>query len=160
MVSMTSSETSHYQKQVFSRSLDELEWPSLESRRERSSLTFFYKIHSGTVSLDKDKYLTPAPNLRHTRASHESQYTRPFAYSDALKNSFFPRTIPVWNSLPSSLTLAKKSRLFYSFCAALKASRKLRKSRRYWHLRICCRKASFSAELRKSRVYAGILTKL
>ena len=44
--------------------LDELEWPSLQSRRERSSLTFFYKIHSGTVSLDKDRYLTPAPNLR------------------------------------------------------------------------------------------------
>ena len=56
--------------------LDELEWPSLESRRERSSLTFFYKIHSGTVSLDKDKYLTPAPNLRHTRASHESHNTQ------------------------------------------------------------------------------------
>ena len=87
--------------------LDELEWPSLESRRERSSLTFFYKIHSGTVSLDKDKYLTPAPNLRRTRASHESQYTRPFAYSDALKKSFFPRTIPVWNSLPSSVVLSK-----------------------------------------------------
>ena len=87
--------------------LDELEWPSLESRMERSFLTFFYKIHSGTVSLDKDKYLTPAPNLRHTRASHESQYTRPFAYSDALKNSFFPRTIPVWNSLPSSVVSSK-----------------------------------------------------
>ena len=86
--------------------LDELEWPSLESRRERSSLTFFYKIHPGTVSLDKDKYLTPAPNLL-TRASHESQYTRPFAYSDALKNSFFPRTIPVWNSLTSSVVLSK-----------------------------------------------------
>ena len=90
-----------------SEMLDELEWPSLESRRERSSLTFFYKIHSGTVSLDKDKYLTPAPNLRRTRASHESQYTRPFAYSDALKNSFFPRTIPVWNSLPSSVVSSK-----------------------------------------------------
>ena len=35
--------------------LDELEWPSLEARREPSSLTFFYKIHSGTVSLDKAK---------------------------------------------------------------------------------------------------------
>ena len=34
--------------------LDELDWPSLEARREQSSLTF-YKIHSGTVSLDKDK---------------------------------------------------------------------------------------------------------
>ena len=70
--------------------LDDLEWPSLENRREQSSLTFFYKIHSGTVDFDKDKYLTPAPNLRKTRASHESQYTRYFAYSDALKNSFSP----------------------------------------------------------------------
>ena len=35
--------------------LDELEWPSLEANREQSSLTFFYKIHSSTVSLEKDK---------------------------------------------------------------------------------------------------------
>ena len=87
--------------------LDELEWPSLEARREQSSLTFFYKIHSGTVSLDKDKYLFPAPNLQRTRASHDSQYTRYFAYSDALKNSFFPRTIPLWNNLPSSMVSSK-----------------------------------------------------
>ena len=83
--------------------LVDIEWPSLETRRVQSSLTFFYKIHSGTVSLDKDKYLTPAPYLRRTRASHESQYTRYFAYSDALKNYFPPRTIPMWNSLPSSV---------------------------------------------------------
>ena len=44
--------------------LDELEWPSLEDRREQSSLAFFYKIPSGTVSLDKDNYLTPAPRLQ------------------------------------------------------------------------------------------------
>ena len=36
--------------------LDELEWPSLETHREQSSLAFFYTIHSGTVSLDKYKY--------------------------------------------------------------------------------------------------------
>ena len=83
--------------------LDELEWSSLETRREQSSLIFFYKIHSGTVSLDKDKYLTPAPNLRRASTSHESQYTRYLAYSDALKNSFSPRTISMWNSLPSSV---------------------------------------------------------
>ena len=87
--------------------LDDFEWPSLETRREQSSLIFFYKIHSGTVDLDKDKYLTPAPNLRRTRASHESQYTRYFGYSDALKNSFFPRTIPMWNSLPCSVVSSK-----------------------------------------------------
>ena len=94
--------------------LDELEWPSLEDRRVKSSLTFFYKIHSGTVSLDKDRYLTPAPNLRSTRASqtHNSQYTRYMAYSDALKNSFFPRTIPLWNSLPSSVVSSKTAEEF------------------------------------------------
>ena len=70
--------------------LDDLEWPYLEAHREQSSLTFFYKIHSGTVDLDKDKYLTPAPNLRRTRAS---QYIRYFAYSDALK-FFFPQDYP------------------------------------------------------------------
>ena len=75
--------------------LNDLDWPSLEDRRLKSSLTFFYKIHSCTVSL--------APRLRSTRVSHDSQYTRYMSYSDALKNSFFPRTIPLWNSLPSSV---------------------------------------------------------
>ena len=42
-------------------------------------------MHSGAVSLYKYKYLTPAPNLKRTRASHESQYIRDLAYSDALK---------------------------------------------------------------------------
>ena len=72
--------------------LDELEWPTQEARREQSSLTFIYKIHSGTMALDKDKYSTPVPSIRRTRASHESQYTRYLAYSEALKNPFFPRT--------------------------------------------------------------------
>ena len=71
-----------------------------ETRRGQSSVTLFYKIHSGTVSLDIDKYLTPTPNLRRRRASHESQYTIYFAYNDALKNSFFPRT-------PSSVVTSK-----------------------------------------------------
>ena len=75
--------------------LDELDWPSLEDRRLKSSLTFFYKIHSGTVSLDKDP-----------------QYTRYMSYSDALKNSFFPRTIPLWNSLPSSVVASKTTEEF------------------------------------------------
>ena len=92
--------------------LDELEWQSLEDRREQSSLAFFYKIHSGSVSLDKDKYLTPAPNIRSTRASHKFQYTRCLAYSESLKNSFFPRTIPVWNSLPSSVVSSKTPKEF------------------------------------------------
>ena len=57
--------------------LDELEWPSLEARNEQSPLTFFYKSHFGTVSLEQDStWHRLDPNLRRKRTSHESQYTR------------------------------------------------------------------------------------
>ena len=69
--------------------LDELEWPSLEASRDRSSLLLFHKIHSGAVSIEKDKYLTPAHSLKSTRSSHSAQYCIYQTYSDALKNSFF-----------------------------------------------------------------------
>ena len=86
--------------------LNELEWPILEDRREQTSLAFFYKIHSGTVAIERNRYLTPALKLRQIRASHELQYTRYLTYSaDALKHSFFPRTIPVWNALPEVCVL-------------------------------------------------------
>ena len=38
--------------------LDGLEWPSLEARRDLSSLLLFQNIHCGAVSIEKDKYLT------------------------------------------------------------------------------------------------------
>ena len=46
-----------------SEMLDELEWPSLEARRYQSSLLLFNKIHCGAVSIEKDKYMTPALSL-------------------------------------------------------------------------------------------------
>ena len=81
--------------------LDELEWPSLEAPRDRSSLLLFHMIHSDTVSIEKDKYLTPNHSLKSTRSSHNvsAQYCRYQTYSDALKNSFFRQTIQQWNSL-------------------------------------------------------------
>ena len=61
---------------------------SLNGHRDRSSLLLFHKIHSGAVSIEKDKYLTPAHSLKSTRSSHSVQYCRYQTYSDALKNSF------------------------------------------------------------------------
>ena len=40
--------------------LCELEWPSLEARRDQSSLLLFHTIHCGAVSIEKDKYMSPA----------------------------------------------------------------------------------------------------
>ena len=92
--------------------LDELEWPSLEARRDQSSLLLFHKIHCGAVSIEKDKYMTPAHSLKTTRSSHSAQYRRHQIYSNALKNSFFPRTIPHWNSLPPSVANAQSTEEF------------------------------------------------
>ena len=90
--------------------LDELEWPSLEARRDQSSLLLFHEIHCGAVSIEKDKYMTPAHSLKTTRSSHSAQYRTPD--SDALKNSFSPRTIPHWNSLPPSVTNTQSTEKF------------------------------------------------
>ena len=92
--------------------LDELEWPSLEARREQSSLQLFHKIHCGAVSIEKDKYMTPAHSLKTTRSSHSAQYHRHQTYSDALKNSLFPLTIPHWNSLPPSVANTQSTEEF------------------------------------------------
>ena len=92
--------------------LDELDWPSLEARRDQSSLLLFHKIHCGAVSIEKDKYMTPAHSLKTTRSSHSAQYRRHQTYSDALKNYFFPRTIPHWNSLPPSVANAQSTEEF------------------------------------------------
>ena len=40
------------------------------------------------------------------------QYCRPQTYSDALKYSFFPRTIPHWNSLAPSVVAAETTEEF------------------------------------------------
>ena len=92
--------------------LDELECPSLEAQRDRSSLLLFHKIHSGAVSIEKDKFLTPAHSLKSTRSSHSAQYCRYKTYSDALKNSFLPMTIPQWNSLSPSVVNSQTTEEF------------------------------------------------
>ena len=62
----------------------------LEARRDHSSLLLFHKIHCRAVSIEKDKYMTPANSLKTTRSSHNAQYRRHQTNSDALKNSSPP----------------------------------------------------------------------
>ena len=96
--------------------LDELEWPSLEAGRDKSSLLLFHKIHCGAVSMvsiEKDKYMTPAHILKTTRSSHSAQYRRHQTYSDALENSSPPpRTIPHLNSLSPSVANTQSTEEF------------------------------------------------
>ena len=50
--------------------LDELEWPSFEAQRDQSYLLLFHMNLCGALSIEKDKYMTPAYSLKTTRSSH------------------------------------------------------------------------------------------
>ena len=92
-----------------SKMLDELEWQSLEARRDRSSLLLFHKIHSGAVSIEKDKYLIPAHSVKSTKSSHSAQYCRYHSALDKLLGQL--GIYATW--LSSIAYLQKQLRIFY-----------------------------------------------
>ena len=101
--------------------LDELEWPSLEARRDQSSLFPFHKIHS----IEKDKYLTLAHSLKSTRASHSAQYCRYQTYSDARQELISPRTTPQWNGLSPLVVNSQTTEEFRALLIKSKHSQKI-----------------------------------
>ena len=87
--------------------LDELQWPTLQERRQQASLTLFYKIHNNLALIDKSRYLSIAGGESRRTRSHPFQYHRPNAYTDGLKSSFSPRTIATWNGLTAEAVSAE-----------------------------------------------------
>ena len=82
----------------------ELDWESLESRRVKIQLTLLYKVIQDLVDIPAAAYLTPASTR--TRANHTKKLRQISSRSDAYKFNFFPRTIPVWNSLLATVAEA------------------------------------------------------
>jgi hypothetical protein len=70
-----------------------LNWQTLEQRRHQTSLIVFYKIKYNLVNVDHH-HLTPTRNLSYLIPHSRTQY---------FSNSFFPRTIRLWNTLPSQV---------------------------------------------------------
>ena len=70
-----------------------LNWQTLEHRRIQNSLTMFYKIQHQLVTVDHH-HLTETRNLN---------FFVPYSWTKYHMNSFFPRTIRYWNSLPYSI---------------------------------------------------------
>ena len=84
--------------------LDHLQWESLESRRTKAQLTMFYKITNDLVDIPADQYLIPSKT--NTRSCHSKKFRQPTTSTSYYKNSFFPRTIAVWNNLPANVAEA------------------------------------------------------
>ena len=80
--------------------LKDLNWDSLEERRRQSRLGMLFKIQNGLVDLDKETYMTEGDSrTRGARKLYQERTTHKVLY-----NSFFPRTVRQWNSLPTWIT--------------------------------------------------------
>ena len=84
--------------------LQHLQWESLESRRAKIQLTLFFKVVNDLIDIPAADYLTPA--ISRTRSSHRKKYRQFSNSTDTFKFSFFPRTVPLWNSLPATVAEA------------------------------------------------------
>ena len=79
--------------------LDHLQRESLEARRSKIQLTFFYKVVHDLVDIPASTHLIPS--TARTRSSHTKKFRQFSPSTDCFKCSFFPRTIPLRNSLPA-----------------------------------------------------------
>ena len=78
----------------------QLEWESLEQRRQKARLTMFYKIQHGLVAVHLPAIVTRA--LR-PRPGYPYQYQINYYRTDSYRNSFFPLAIKQWNTFPSPI---------------------------------------------------------
>ena len=90
--------------------LSELEWPTLQKRRENVRLTMMYKIHNNLAHLPAQDYIMQATQA--TRNSQLHSYQVPYSRTESHRQSFFPRTVRDWNALPRNTVTAPSVEAF------------------------------------------------
>ena len=102
--------------------INSLVWETLYGRRLLAQSTMFFKIHHGLVNIQMPPSIKPATFI--ARQDHTLKYTIPDASNDQYKFSFYPRTVRIWNHLPSTAVYAPSISAFQQ--VALSAIRVLR----------------------------------
>ncbi|XP_072023123.1 uncharacterized protein [Amphiura filiformis] len=96
--------------------LRQLDWESLQSRRKCRRLTILQKAITGHLSLPVGKLLQPAP--RTSRHTNSQAFATLAATKDCYKNSYLPRTIRDWNSIPDSIAKRQEPNTFKAAIAS------------------------------------------
>ena len=86
-----------------------LGWTPLEQRREISRLIMLYKILHKVVSISN--YYIPITSNSSTRG-HSKRFQQLQAHLDVYQHSFFPSTLKLWNSLPTTVIEASNAEDF------------------------------------------------
>ena len=82
--------------------INNLNWESLEDRRNKASLHTFYKMFNNLTMIPYIQYVQLS-TVTSTRYSHPFKLIPMLAKKNPLKYSFLSRTIPLWNQLPQDL---------------------------------------------------------
>ena len=80
--------------------IQELGWKNLADRRRELRLALLYKVTHKLVAVPAESLNLTHPT-RQTRSNHKYKYQTIRTNTNEFKNSFIPRTIPEWNSLPA-----------------------------------------------------------
>ena len=86
--------------------LRRLQWESLERRRKQACLVMFFKIQYELVAVQMPHFVS---RPERPRPGYPHQYQIPFCSTEAYRQSFFPKSIRLWNALP--VTIACQSSL-------------------------------------------------
>ena len=94
--------------------LQELDWPTLQARRKTARLTALYKYKNGLLHVDTRYAPTTNSQKKSRRQTNTQAFDVPSHRTAYRKQTFFPRTIPEWNSLPESVATAPSLTSFRS----------------------------------------------
>lgn len=89
--------------------LQQLQWDSLELRRQRNRLGMLYKIENGLVDIHPSQFYHHSDN----RTRGQNKIYQEHAAHRCIHNEFFNRTISDWNKLPSATTSAPSLETFW-----------------------------------------------
>jgi len=78
----------------------------------------FYKFHHHLITIDSEYLPQPTETRSSHRKNNTHSYNIPYCRTQYRQMSFFPRTIPEWNSLPQEIVAAKSLDCFKSRLAA------------------------------------------
>ena len=93
--------------------LTALNWEPLEARRINFRLCMLYKMIHNYIAIPFNSYIQPSSS-NNTRYSNSQKFLPLPCNKNSYKQSFFPNTIPHWNSLPIDIVNSSSLEQFKS----------------------------------------------
>ena len=84
--------------------ISKLEWPSLQIRRKNNRLAQMFKIVNNLSAISPNDHLTTSKSV--TRRNHNFKFIQYSPVTECFKCSFYPRTVPEWNTLTNNIVSA------------------------------------------------------